>query len=75
MGLRYGTFPTVEMLESHPFCDSGLSDNQAKINIGDKQKVRIIGGKNRVAPSFFILFFHKDFSVSNLDWFSSGSFS
>ena len=36
----------LEFLDSHSFCDSGLSDNHAKINIRDKQKVRIIGGKN-----------------------------
>ena len=37
----------LETLDSHSVCDSGLSDNHAKINIRDKQKVRIIGGKNR----------------------------
>ena len=40
----------LEVLDSHSFCDSGLSDNHAKINIRDKQKVRIIGGKNCESP-------------------------
>ena len=39
----------LETLDSHSFCDSGLSDNHAEINIRDKQKVRIRGGKNREA--------------------------
>ena len=51
----------LEILDSDSFCDSGLSDNHAKINIRDKQKVRIIGGKNCEASSFFILSSTKTF--------------